>query len=273
MSTVPAPQPVLLPGAIDVGGTRRTPFSRLVGVEVRKSYDTRAGMWLLVITGILVTIVMAVTLVVTVTQDVAASYGMFIATTAYSSGLLLPVLGIMLVTSEWGQRTAMVTFTLEPHRVRVILAKLVAGLLLTAAVVALAIVVGAAANLVYAGLEGASPDWEFGTKYFLGFVASQTIAMLTGFALATLFLNTPAAIVVFFVYSFVLPTVVGIAGSLLSWVPKVAPWVEFNTAQAPLLNGTLDTGTEWAQLAVTGFIWLVIPLTLGIWRVLRAEVK
>ncbi len=37
--------------------------------------------------------------------------------------VLLPVLGIMLVTSEWGQRTAMVTFALEPRRRRVVWAK------------------------------------------------------------------------------------------------------------------------------------------------------
>ena len=40
-------------------------------------------------------------------------------------GILLPVLGILLVTSEWSQRTAMVTFTLEPSRSRVIAAKFV----------------------------------------------------------------------------------------------------------------------------------------------------
>ena len=34
-----------------------------------------------------------------------------------------------------------------------------------------------------------------------------------------------------------------------------------------------STGQDWAQLAVTGTIWLLIPLAFGFWRVLRSEVK
>ena len=33
------------------------------------------------------------------------------------------------------------------------------------------------------------------------------------------------------------------------------------------------TGEEWAQIATSGTIWLVIPLALGIWRLLRIEFK
>ena len=43
-------------------------------------------------------------------------------------------------------------------------------------------------------------------------------------------------------------------------------------AQNPIIEADV-TGKEWAQLAVSGFIWLVLPLVIGVWRVLRAEVK
>lgn len=33
------------------------------------------------------------------------------------------------------------------------------------------------------------------------------------------------------------------------------------------------SGEQWAQLGVTGLVWLVIPLTVGVWMVLRSEVK
>ena len=33
------------------------------------------------------------------------------------------------------------------------------------------------------------------------------------------------------------------------------------------------TDEDWAHFAVSGLIWLVLPLTIGLWRVLRAEVK
>jgi len=32
-------------------------------------------------------------------------------------------------------------------------------------------------------------------------------------------------------------------------------------------------GDEWGHLIVSGFLWLVLPLAIGLWRVLRAEVK
>ena len=35
---------------------------------------------------------------------------------------------------------------------------------------------------------------------------------------------------------------------------------------------TLD-GEEWAQFATSGTLWLLLPLALGIWRLLRSEVK
>ena len=41
--------------------------------------------------------------------------------------MLLPIVGILLVSSEWSQRTALITFTLVPQRMRVMSAKLAAG--------------------------------------------------------------------------------------------------------------------------------------------------
>ena len=62
-------------------------------------------------------------------------------------------LGIMLVTSEWSQRTAMTTFSLEPRRMRIVTAKLLAGVTLTAFVIAFALVVGLICNLLYGGIQ------------------------------------------------------------------------------------------------------------------------
>ncbi len=43
-------------------------------------------------------------------------------------GYFVPILIIMLVTSEGSQRNGLVTFTLEPQRSRVVIAKFLAGL-------------------------------------------------------------------------------------------------------------------------------------------------
>jgi hypothetical protein len=32
-------------------------------------------------------------------------------------------------------------------------------------------------------------------------------------------------------------------------------------------------GSDWAHLVVSGFIWLVVPLVIGLWRIRAAEVK
>ena len=72
----------------------------------------------------------------------------------------------------------------------------------------------------------------------------------------------------------ILPTVVGILGFYSETIEKVAPWVEFNTAQVPLFTGDFQpSGEEWAQIATSGTIWLLVPLALGIWRLLRIEFK
>jgi len=259
------------PETLDISGTSRIPFATLTKVELRKSYDTRAGLWLLMITAALATIAMLLVLIIVVVQDGQISLGDFVATTAYSSSILLPVLGILLVTSEWSQRTAMVTFTLEPHRGRVIGAKLVAGLLLAGAVALVAIVAALVANLLYAVLQG-SPDWEFGWLPFVGFLVSQAIAMMTGFAFAALFLNSPIAIVVYFAYAWVLPAIFAVAAQFIGWFGDLQPWIDFTAAQGPMLEGKMQ-GEDWPHLLVSGFIWFVIPFALGMWRILRAELK
>ena len=120
--------------SLDISGTTPTPFARLVRVEVRKAYDTRSGLWLLISTAALTAVVMVIQLAVGATQeDVSLTYNSFLTSTNFSIAILLPVIGILLLTSEWSQRTAMVSFSLEPRRPHVILAKLTVGVLLAVA--------------------------------------------------------------------------------------------------------------------------------------------
>jgi ABC-type transport system involved in multi-copper enzyme maturation permease subunit len=256
---------------LDVSGTKGIPFSRLFVVELRKAVDTRAGRWLVGITVGLALLAETIFLWVVVAQDETAAYGDFVAAAAFVSSVLLPVLGIMLVTSEWSQRTAMTTFSLEPRRMRIVMAKMLAGMALTAFVIAFALAVGLICNLLYGALQGPI-DWTFGWTGFFGFLITQTFAMLGGFALACLLLNTPAAIVVFFVYKWVLPGLLALGAAVMAWFNDIVAWIDFQAAQGELYEMPL-TGSQWGHLAVSGFIWLVIPLVIGLWRIHRAEVK
>ena len=260
-----------LTSTFDISATPGIPFGRLFAVELRKTVDTRAGRWLIGITVGLALLAETIFLWVVVAQDEAAAFGDFVGAAAFVSSVLLPVVGIMLVTSEWSQRTAMTTFTLEPRRTRIVLAKLLAGVALTAFVVVFALAIGLVCTLLYGALQGPI-DWTFGWSGFFGFVINQTFAMLGGFALACLLLNTPSAIVAFFAYRYVLPTLLAIGSALMDWFSHFAPWIDFQSASAELYDMPL-TGSQWGHLVVSGIIWLVIPLAIGLWRILRAEVK
>ncbi len=243
----------------------------MLRVELRKSYDTRAGLWLLISIGLLVLAAEVIALSVTTVQDEAMQFGDFVGTAAFLTSFLLPVLGIMVLTSEWSQRTAMVTFALEPRRSRVIAAKALVGVVLTLATVVVSTVIGAVCNALYGLIEG-HVDWTFGWSDFGAFTITQVLAMFGGFALAALFLNTPAAIVVFFIYKWVLPGLFALGAGLMAWFDHLRPWVDFQVAQEAIWDWS-TSGRAWAELVVSGFVWLGIPLAWGIWRVLRAEVK
>ncbi|WP_232679075.1 ABC transporter permease [Nocardioides sp. R-C-SC26] len=266
------PGAAMPPGYLDVSRTAQTPFWRLVGVELRKAVDTVASFWLVMSVAILVVIVDGFVLLATLIQSLSVSFDDFSAVAAGVTSLILPVLGIMLVTSEWSQRTAMVTFALEPRRIRVVWAKLVVGLLLTVIAVLFALVVGLGCTLICEIFNGENTSWNLQLDAMLGFLLSQMLAMLGGFALATLLLNTPAAIVLFFVYRYMVPLVLFVVAGLWRAFEDISPYLNFVEAQGPLAELSMN-GEEFAQLLVSGAIWLVLPLVLGIARILRAEVK
>lgn len=257
---------------LDISATPGIPFARLVRVELRKLGDTRAGKWLLISIALLTALAMAIALIVAITQDGDITYLDFSGIASTPMGLLLPVLGIMSVTSEWGQRTNMVTFTLEPKRPRVVMAKLASGVIVALAAVVIAFAVGAVCNAIFGAFGTGGATWNIGAGDVLAFVILQVLGLLTGFAFGMLFINTAAAIVIFFVYSFVLPGLFAWAAFVWDWFADLQPWIDFAFSQGPLLSGDLG-GMNWGEFAVSGLLWFVLPLGLGVWRLLRAEVK
>ncbi len=257
---------------LDISGTPPTPLSRLVGVEIRKAIDTRAGFWFATsIVGLVSVVLLIYTLVA---PDGSKDLGDMLPVAGGVLGYFLPILIIMLVTSEQSQRNGLVTFTLEPKRSRVVAAKFLAGISLGGVVMVLAALLAVVFTAIGAA-TGSSPEWSVdGNLLFNGFVLANLIGIFVGFAIAMLLMNTPAGIVVYFAYSLILPIAAGILSALSSGFEKIAPWIEFNTAQTPLFTGDFQpSGEEWAQIAVAGFLWLVVPLVLGTMRLLRIEFK
>lgn len=245
------------------------PMSRLIAVELRKLVNTRAGLWLVLAIGLVSLLIMTAMLIWA--EDSDLTFGNIFGLMNIPTGFLLPVLAILLVTSEWGQRTGLVTFTLEPRRSRVVVAKLATALVAAVGAMLTALAFGALGNLLAGAIHGApAGDWHMTLAGLSNSVMLQLMALLMGFAFGMLIRNSAAAIVLYFV----IPTIWSILAQVIPWVREhLQQWADFSFAQQPFQSGKWASGQEWAHLATSGTIWLVLPLVFGIWRLLRSEVK
>ena len=240
------------------------PMTRLVKVELRKMADTRSGMWLLI--G-LAAITLVIVAVYYVTADASErTFLHFMGATLGPQGFLLPVLGILLVTSEWSQRTGLVSFTLVPVRGRVLTAKVLAGLVAGIAAIVLSVGFASLATVISGTPDGFA---HFGLVELGKFGILQITGILQGLAFGLLFLSSAPAIVSYFVF----PTALNILGSLWKALADVQPWIDLWASQAPLFTADDLTNQQWAQIGTSNLIWVVLPFALGLMRVLRAEVK
>ncbi len=246
------------------------PLGRVVKVELRKMFDTRSGFWLMASIAILA--MLATIGVILWLPDENIAFGAFGAAVGVPIGILIPIMAILSVTGEWSQRTGLITFTLVPHRSRVILAKAITAVLVGVVSMLVAFAIGAVGNIVGSALNGVDVRWDTSLGDFLLIILANTLGLLVGFMLGVLIRSTAAAIVAYFVYSFVLPGILGTLAAFQDWFKDIQLWIDFGAAQAPLFEG-MPTGEQWAQMGVSGMIWLVIPLTVGVWAVLRSEVK
>jgi ABC-type transport system involved in multi-copper enzyme maturation permease subunit len=182
----------------------KVPFGRLVMVEWRKMTDTRAGRVMLMITGGLIALVAGIILLVTALSDMSAlDASTWMSALSFPVSLLVPVLAIMIVTQEWGQRTHMVTFTLEPSRLKVVFAKLLAVFVLGIVTMAIAVGIGAIGTVAGAAIAGSDPSWNVTGEALAWTLATQILYLLMGFGFAMLLLNTPAALVIYYGYTLI----------------------------------------------------------------------
>jgi ABC-2 type transport system permease protein len=246
------------------------PFRTVVGVELRKMLDTRSGFWLMI--GIAAAGVLATAAVIAFAGSEDLTYDSFAGAIGVPMTILLPVLAVLSVTGEWSQRAGLTTFTLVPHRGRVIRAKMVVTVLVGLASMALALGIGAIGNVVGTGLMGQDTVWNLSPTAIAYIVGADLIGMIVGFMLGVVMRNSAAAIVSYFTYWFVVPTLSMVLAANQGWFEKAQGWVDFSFNQNRMYDGGF-TGHDWAQFATTGAVWLVLPLAFGLWRVLRAEVK
>jgi hypothetical protein len=187
--------------------------------------------------------------------------------------VILPMIAILAVTSEWSQRSGLTTFTLVPSRGRVIGAKAIATVLVGLGSMAVAFAVGALGNVAGSALAGVDPVWDISWSMAPQMVLYNLVGMAFGFTLGVVLRNSAAAIVGYFVASLVVPGILVLLAQVRSWFEDLQPWVDWHYTQVALLDGATNTGKEWAMLGSTTMIWIVIPLTVGLLSLRRSEVK
>ena len=238
----------------------RIPFRRLMRVEWGKATDTRAARWLLV--AVAATTVGLMLAPILSPSSIDQSYTSYLGFAAVALSILLPVVSILTLTSEWSQRTALATFTQEPRRMRIITAKITVSLMLGVGAAVFGGLV-TAAGLGVAAASGRTLDANLDAGLLVAFLLYVVLNVMTGVALGALVHNSAAAIVA----SFVLP----IGFALLGRASQlVADWLDYSTAFNWLLNGEWSGHT--AQILVSVMLWVAIPLAAGLVRTVRREI-
>jgi ABC-2 type transport system permease protein len=250
---------------------RTIPTARLIQVELRKMFNTRSGFWMLISIGVLS--VVATGAVIIFAPEDAVTYESFATAIGFPMSVILPMIAILSVTSEWSQRSGLTTFTLVPSRGRVIGAKAIATFLVGIVSMAVAFAVGALGNLAGSTLAGVDTVWNISLSTAPQIVLGNLVGMAIGFTLGVVLRNSAAAIVGYFVVSLVLPGILVLLAQVRDWFGDLQPWIDWNYTQVALFEGGTDTAREWAMLGSTTAIWIVLPLVFGLLFLRRSEVK
>ena len=234
-------------------------FGRLTFVELRKMVDTRAGFWLQLASALLTLGVLTLFCLFAETEDLVLRDAFALA--ILPASVLLPVIGILLVSSEWSQRTALITFTLVPKRMRVMGAKVAASLALGVIVLVIAAIAALVAIVAVGG------EWTMGVGVGGQIALLCLTAILTGVAFGAAFLSSAPAIVLYFA----LPIAWAALGSI-PFLDDAADWLDTTRTTGPMTERLLS-GEEWAQLATSQALWVALPLAIGLWRIAKGEIR
>jgi len=246
------------------------PLSRVVRVELRKMFDTRSGFWLIasiVITGLIATVA---TIAFAPDQDL--TYYNFAKAVGYPITVILPMIALLSITSEWSQRSGLTTFTYVPSRGRVVLAKTLSSVTVAVASMLFAFAAGAVGNVVGSAIAGTSTVWNLSVAHATTIVLGNLVSLLIGTMLGMLLRSSAGGLVAYFVVVLLLPNLSSLLASSQEWFKHLQPWVDLTFAQSFLFDG-MRTGAQWAHVATTVTIWIVLPGLIGLRRVMRSEVK
>jgi len=235
-------------------------FSRLVQVEWLKATDTRAARWLLALVALSTAGIMLAPILAPTRFD--QTYTSYLEVASIAQVLLLPVVGILMFTGEWSQRTVMTTFTQEPRRIRVLNAKLAASMMLGVGSAVFGGVV-TAAGLGVAAASGRTLEGTLSVGDIAGYLLYLLLNILGGVAFGALVQSSAIAIAAYFA----LNTAFALLGTASTLIDH---WIDTETTWNWVLDN--DWGGHVPQISVSVVFWVVIPLAAGAVRTLRRDV-
>jgi ABC-2 type transport system permease protein len=174
--------------------------------------------------------------------------------------LLLPLLGVLLVCTEWTQRTTLTTFTLVPDRRRVMTAKGLAGLVMATAAWLAAVLASVVLTAAFSHVPGGP-----GTLPMT--VILQTWLLLAGWMLVGLAFGAALLVTVPAIMAYLLgPLVIAAIADAIHSLSGLTSWLDIAHALAPLTLHPLNA-TEWSHLLLSFLLWIGLPLLIGLTRV------
>jgi ABC-2 type transport system permease protein len=265
MSSVRATQLTLRSGppAHSTGANTPPGLGRLTAVELRKMSDTVAGISLQLA-------VLAVTLIVVIATCATGhanhhTFRHILNNSLQPTAIMLPVIGVLLVTSEWSQRTTLTTFALVPQRSRVFAAKMIAAVAMSLPALVFCVVVSVIGTaLASSGVPG---GWTIQAEIFPQAFLYVATGMLGGVAFGAAFLNSVSAVASYFGLPFAISALTALLGK-----HSFISWIDGSTTLVPMTQHRLS-GTEWGRAGTTLAVWMALPLAIGLWRVMRSEIK
>jgi ABC-2 type transport system permease protein len=230
-------------------------FTALLNAELRKTVDTRAARWLLAGTALLAMAAEAVPLVFT--HDVTQTRASYLTWSALGVSRLLPIVLMMAMTAEWSQRTAIMTFTLEPRRGRVLAAKVISGLGIAAGFGCFAFLTA----LVTTACRHVTGGWDW--PELAGFAVFVILTSAIGIAVGAALHSTAAAIVTYFALA------AAVSLLMIPAMAKAGAWINTGQTFGWVLNG--QWSGHGAQIAASAALWIALPLAIGAVRTIRRE--
>jgi ABC-2 type transport system permease protein len=242
---------------------RRPGIARLTAVELRKMFDTRSGFWLPICAAVVAIATVLISALAGPARD--HTFHHVLGNALIPTGILLPLIGVLLVTGEFSQRTALTSFTLVPSRARVMAAKLTASVSCSVVALAFCLLVAAGATALH---HRAGPGvWTLHAILVPQALLYLAAKMIMGVAFGAALLVSAPAIVIYLL----LPSIWSALTTSIHALDGVARWLEAYKTLNPIVRYALSA-TDWAHAGATLAVWIALPLAIGWWRVMRRDV-